>query len=156
MFLGAIINFLGGAAFRTIWGEVAHFFTQQQDHKQEMEKMQLQASLDAAAHARNLDQLKVQSELGIKEITVKAEADINKTESDAFLAAMEQVNKPTGNYIVDLWNGIIRPSFGTLCLIIWGAKLIVQNFVPDVFDLDLFSTIVGFYFADRSLKHRGK
>ena len=47
MFSG-LIAFLGGSAFRMIWGELAAWLTARQDHRHELERMRLSADLEAA------------------------------------------------------------------------------------------------------------
>ena len=48
-----ILSFLGGTAFRLIFGEIAAFFSKKQAHAQEIERMRLQDQIDAGQHARN-------------------------------------------------------------------------------------------------------
>jgi hypothetical protein len=57
--ISALVSFLGGSIFRTIWGELSVWITARQDHAHEIERMRLQGDLDAAAHARNLDAIRV-------------------------------------------------------------------------------------------------
>ena len=46
--LSALFSFLGGSVFRMIWGEVSAYLTARQQHSQEMDRMKLQADLEAA------------------------------------------------------------------------------------------------------------
>ena len=62
-----ILSFLGGNAFRLIFGEIVSFFQKKQEQQQELERMRLQGDLEAAAHTRNLESLRLQSELGVKD-----------------------------------------------------------------------------------------
>lgn len=154
--LSALFSFLGGSVFRMIWGEVSTFLNKRQDHAHEVELMKIQAELDKQAHDRTLETLRLQSELGVKQVQVQAEAAIEKADADAFSVAMANSFKPTGIKFVDAWNGIIRPSYATVGLILWAIKLYAQGFKMDEFDITLFGTIAGFFFADRSLGKRGK
>lgn len=158
--MGALLSFLGGSAFRAIWGEVSHWFTARQELKAEVTKMKLQGELDAALHARNLESLRLQSELGVKEIRVKSEAALSQLDGEIFKEAMARANAPTGIAWVDGWNGCIRPAFGTLALgfvifLCWQAG-------PDLTKLEklgvaeVMFSVIGFYFADRTLKKAGK
>jgi S-formylglutathione hydrolase FrmB len=151
--MGAIFSFLGGGAFRALWGEVASYFTKRQDAKLEMERLQLQGQLDAAQHARNLEAIRVQAELGVKTISVQADADV---EADAFKEAMTRAAAPTGIRWVDAWNGVIRPSFATTALLLWFLALHRNAWVLVAWDLDMIGAVAGFYFADRSLGKRDK
>lgn len=156
MFLSGIISFLGGSAFRMIWGEVSSYFKQKQEHAQEIESMRVQAELDAGRHFRDLERLKLQSDLGIKEVTIAGDMAIAKTEAEAFVEAMKNAAKPTGIAWIDAWNGSIRPQFAEVALLLWLLKLISQGFVMDEYDMSLLGVIAGFFFADRSLSKRSR
>lgn len=45
-----ILSFLGGTAFRLIFGEIAAFFSKKQAHAQEIERMRLQDQIDAGRY----------------------------------------------------------------------------------------------------------
>ena len=152
----ALFSFLGGSVFRMIWGEVSAWYNKKQDHQFEIERLRLQAEVDAAQHARNLEALRLQSELGIKTVEAKAEADVATAEADAFTEAMKNAFKPSGWAFVDIWNGIIRPCAATIALVLWVLKLGSQGWVMADWDFALAGTILGFFFADRSLGKRGR
>lgn len=152
----ALFSFLGGSVFRMVWGEVSDYFKKRQEHKQEMDTLRLQGELDLARHQRDLERLKVQSELGIKEVEIAGDMAIQKTEAEAFVEAMRNAFKPTGIVWVDAWNGSIRPAAATICLLLWILALGHAGFMPDDWDKELISVILGFYFADRTLSKRGK
>jgi len=152
----ALLSFLGGSVFRMIWGEVSSWYNKRQDHQFEIERLRLQAEVDAAQHARNLEALRLQSELGIKTVAAKAEADVATAEADAFTEAMRGAFKPSGFAFVDIWNGIIRPASASIALILWCLKLGSQGWVMQDWDFALAGTILGFFFADRSLGKRGR
>ncbi len=158
--MSAILSFLGGSAFRAIWGEVAAWFTKRQEAKLEITRMKVQGELDAAQHTRNLESLRLQADLGVKEIRVRSEADLAKIDAQSFGEAIARANAPSGIKWVDAWNGMIRPAFGSLalCFIVflcWKAG-------PDLTALEklgvaeVMFSIVGFYFVDRTLKKAGK
>ena len=152
----ALFSFLGGSVFRMIWGEVAAWYNKKQDHKFEIERMQLQAQLEDKAHERTQASLRLQNELGIKTIEAQAEATELAEEARAFTEAMKDAFKPTGNKVVDIWNGVIRPSAATIALALWVMKLQAQNWKMDDWDVTLAGTILGFFFASRELSKRGK
>jgi hypothetical protein len=154
--LEALFSFLGGSVFRMVWGEISAWYNKKQDHAFEIERLRLQGDLDAAQHQRTQEMLRLQSELGIKTVEAKAEADVAVAEADAFTKAIENAFKPTGWAIVDIWNGIIRPSAATIALVLWVLKLNSQNWLMQEWDITLAGTILGFFFADRSLGKRGK
>lgn len=154
--MSAILSFLGGSAFRAIWGELSTWLNKKQDHKHEMEMIRLQGDMDAAQHARNQIAIRTQAELGIKTVQVQAQAALNQTDADAFRAAMDRAAAPSGVLWIDGWNGSVRPAFATIVLILWLAAMYQQNWVLAAWDMDLMSSICGFFFADRTLGKRGR
>jgi len=152
----AVLSFLGGSAFRMVWGEVSAYFVKKQEHSQEIERMRLQGELDDKNHARNLESMKVQAELGIKQIQVKAEADVSLEEAEAFTEAIKQSYKPSGIKWIDGWNSTIRPQYAEVSLALWILKLYQQNFIMDSFDIGLMAVIAGYFFADRTLRKQQK
>lgn len=153
--MSALLSFLGGSAFRMIWGEVSHWITAAREHKREIEAMRLQGELDAAQHARNLEAIKVQAGLGIQTIRVQAEADIGKIDVDTFQEGVKLTGKTIGVAWVDAWNAIIRPATAT-----WSIGMLTL----DAFEvlkvseatLSVCFAALGLYLADRALARRGK
>jgi hypothetical protein len=152
----ALFSFLGGSAFRMVWGEVTAFVSKRQDHQHEVELLKVQKDLDDARHARDLEQLRLANELGIKTIEVQRDAAIAQAEADAFGKAIEAAARPSGIAWVDAWNSGVRPAFATVALALWVFKVVGQGFVMADYDLELLSVVAGFFFADRSLGKRGK
>lgn len=152
----ALFSFLGGSVFRMIWGEASAWMNKRQDHAFEIERMRLQNDLDDKAHQRNQETLRLQNELGIQMVEAKGQADVATTEAEAFNALIQNAFKPTGYAFVDVWNGIIRPSAATIALVLWCLKLSNQGWKMDDWDVTLAGTVLGFFFADRSLGKRGK
>lgn len=153
---GPLISFLSGAAFRMIWGEVSAWMNKKLEHQQEVERMKLQADIEAARAEQQMKQIELQHTLGVKEIQVAGDVKISELEAAAFLEAQKNANKPTGIRWVDAWNGAIRPSAATLSLFIWLLSLIRTAFVLSEWDRGLISAIFGYFFADRSLAKRNK
>lgn len=154
--ISALISFLGGSAFRMLWGEIAAWLSIKQEHTHEIERMRLQGDLDAAQHARNLEAQKLQAELGIKEIAVKSDADLALKDLDVWGRAIESANKPTGIVLVDLWNGIIRPLVATVAVVLWVLALNAQGWKMTEWDKEIVGVVFGFFFASRELAKRGK
>lgn len=156
MIFGALFTFLGGSAFRLIWGEISSWIDKKLEHKQEMERMAAQEGFDQSKHSREMERLRLQTELNVKEIQVAGDMALQKTEADAFVAAMKDAMKPTGIVWVDAWNGIIRPAAASIALLLWCFALWKAGFLTGDWDKELMGAILGFYFADRSLAKRGK
>lgn len=152
----ALFSFLGGSAFRMLWGEIAAWVSSKQEHSHEIERMRLQAELDAAQHARNLEAQRLQAELGIKEIAVRSEADLALQDLDVWGKAIDNAGKATGFMLVDVWNGIIRPLVATIAVILWVLALNSQGWKMTEWDKEIVGVVFGFFFASRELAKRGK
>lgn len=152
----ALFSFLGGSVFRMIWGEVAGFVQKRQDHAHELEMLKLNADLEDKRAERQMEQVKLQAELGVKEVQIAGDLAIQKAEADAFLEAMKTATRPTGIGWVDAWNGSIRPAAATIALLLWVFALVQAGFLTSEWDKELVGVILGFYFADRALGKRGK
>jgi hypothetical protein len=154
--ISAILSFFGGSVFRMIWGEVSSWMTARQDHAHEIERMEAQGKLDAAQHARNLEAIRLQSELGVKEITVKADAMLDQTDADLFRAGVELTGKSSGVSWVDAWNGSIRPLLATICIGLWVLHVHRAGWVLDEQGWSIVGAALGIFVADRALLKRGK
>ena len=153
--IAALLSFLGGSVFRMIWGEVSHWLTARQDHTFEIERLRLQADIDAAQHARNLEAIRVQADLGVKTIQVQAEAAIGELEAQGWLEAVKGTTRTVGIAWVDAWNAVIRPGVATWAIVMMtlgevGAMVLSDN------TLAVASAALGIYLADRNLMKRGK
>ncbi len=156
MIFSALASFLGGSAFRMVWGEVSSWLTAKQQHAQELERLKAQEAVDAAAHARNLEAMKLQADLGIKVVSAQIEGDISKIEAGAWDRAVDSIGKTTGIAFIDIWNGSIRPLLATIAITMVMFEIFRNGFVLSDWDRELFAAILGLYVADRSLSHRGK
>lgn len=153
--IAALFSFFGGSVFRMLWGEISHFITQAQDQKQEIERMRVQEEIAAAQHARNLQSMKWQSDLGIKTIEVQSEAKVSELEAEGWVEAVKGTTQKIGIAFVDAWNAIIRPSVAT-----WAIVMITlaefKIIVLTEFAASIASAALGIYLADRNLAKRGK
>lgn len=151
MVLSALISFLGGATARAVIGHVISWLEKKQNHQQEMERMRLEADHDAARHVRQQDTIRLQAELGVKQVEVAGAAAIGLEEAKAFTEAMRTANAPTGIRIIDAWNGSIRPAAASVAVALWLLKVIKAGLVLTAWDENLVASILGYYFADRQL-----
>jgi len=151
----ALFSFLGGNVFRMIFGEIISYLNRRIDHQQEIERMRLQAELDAAQHQRQQAAIELQAELGVKTIQVQAEAALGQIEAEGWLAAVKATALQTGIAWVDAWNATIRPGVATWSVIMltlgeFGLIVLSENTIA------LAGCALGIYLADRSLMKRGK
>lgn len=153
--ISAILSFLGGSAFRMLWGEASAWLTERQNHKHELARIEAQEKVDAAAHARNLEAIRLQSELGVQTIRVQGESEVSRVETEAWLEAVKSTGTKIGVAWVDAWNAVIRPAVAT-----WSVGMITGHYVK-LWTLDengwaLCGAALGIYLADRTLFKRGK
>ena len=154
--ISTVFAFLGGNAFRLLWGEVSAAWSKYQDHRHELAMLQIQAQMEAARHSQQLESIRVQAELGVQTIRVQGEADISRAEADAFTAAVQATATPTGISWVDAWNGSIRPALATICGFLWVLHVARAGWTLDEQGWALLGAILGIYVADRTLTKRGK
>lgn len=150
--MSGILSFLGGSAFRLIWSQVAEYLNKKQEHAQEIERMQLQAGLDNDRHRNDCERVRLQADLGVREIMVASNAEVEKLEASAFLEAMKNaIPPPTGIRWVDAWNNIIRPAGATIGYVLVVLELSAAGWVMGDWQRELVGTMLGFFFASREL-----
>ena len=139
-----------------IFGEVIAFLNKRQDHALEIERLRVQAELDAAQHARNLEAITIQAQLGVKTIQVQADAAIGEIEAQGWLAAVNATAKTIGIAWIDGWNAIIRPAVATWAVVMMtlGELGVVTKLSENT--IAVCGVALGLYLADRSLMKRGK
>lgn len=154
--ISALLSFFGGSVFRMLWGEVSAFLNKRQDHKFELERLRFQAQVDAEQHARNLEAIKIQAEIGVQTIRVAAEGKVDEITANAWQHAVEATTTRSGIWLVDLWNGIIRPALATMCAALVALHFYRAGWVLDEQGWALVGAVLGIYVADRTLFKRGK
>lgn len=147
--LTALFSFLGGSAFRLVFGAVMDAWNKRQDHAHEMELQRLQADLEAGRHERDMARITLQSNLGIKEITVAGDIALQKGEMDAFVEAVKGTQVKTGIGWCDAWNQSIRPAGATVSLALWVGTMIAAGVVLSEFDQTLIAAFLGVFVGER-------
>lgn len=145
----ALFSFLGGSAFRLIFGGVMDFLNKKQDHNQEIESQKLQSQLEAERHTRDMARLQLQADLGVKEIQVASDAAIAKGELDGFVEAVRASTTKSGVAWADAWNQSIRPAGATVSLIIWISTMVGAGFILREFDETLIAAFLGVFVGER-------
>lgn len=144
-----LFSFLGGSAFRLIFGGVLDWMNKKQDHQHEMELQRLQADLEAGRHERNMASIRLQSDLNITEIKIAGDAAEQKVLADAFMEAVKSTGHATGVKWVDAWNSSIRPAGASVSLMIWVGTMIAASLILTEFDQTLISAFLGVFVGDR-------
>jgi hypothetical protein len=151
-----MVSFLGGAAFRALWSEVAGAWRSYQDHRHEIAMLEITARMDAQRHAQNLEMVRVQAEMGVRTIEVQGEADVSRGEADAFVEAVRATSRRTGTWVTDAWNAAIRPALATVCMLLWIAHVARSDWLLDDRGWMLLGAALGVYVADRTLAKMGR
>lgn len=152
----SLLSFLGGSVFRMLWGEVSAYLQKRQDHTYELERIKLQETVDAQTHQRNLEAVRVKSELGIKEIEVQGSLNLQALDAEIFRDAVQGVDKISGIGWVDAWNKSIRPALATQMMLLITLYYANSGWKLDERGWDLAAAVLGVFVADRSLFKRGK
>lgn len=151
-----VLEFLGGAAFRAITGQLVSVWTKYQDHKHEMQMLKLQNELEDARAERQIKQQRLAADLNIRLVQVQAEGEAQVADAAAFREAMKSAFQPTGIRWVDAWNAAVRPAFATVVIVLWIKALAATGFHPTAWDLEMMGLVAGFFFADRQMRKSGK
>ena len=154
--LETLMAFLGGNAFRLLFGEISSAWTKWQDHRHELALLEAQAKIDAMRHSQQVEMVRIQAEQAVQVIRVKGEADVSTSEADAFIEAVKATAVKTGVAWVDAWNGSIRPALASVCILMVAGDWAQSGFDLDNYSWALISAVIGVYVADRSLLARGK
>lgn len=157
MIIESLLSFLGGTAFRMIWGELSSYFTRKQEHAQELERLEANERFNAAQHSRNLEAQRLQADLGIKVIEAQNHAQLDQLDAQTFLEGVKATTLITGVRIIDAWNAAIRPGVAT-----WAVAMLTLEAFALITRMDESGTkavcyaALGLFLADRNLAKRGK
>jgi len=154
--LTTLFTFLGGTAFRLVFGQVMDWLNKKQDHQMEMDLQKLQSQLDAERHTRDLERLRLQADLKVQEVQIVAEAAEQKAMAEAFVEAVKGTSKDTGVKWINGWNGSIRPAGATISLLLWVGSIIKAGLVLVDFDKTLIAAFLGVFVGDRIDSNRKK
>ena len=147
--LTALFSFLGGSAFRLIFGAVMDWLNKRQDHDHEMELQRLQSELEASRHSRDMERIRLQSDLKVTEVKIMGDVAEQKAMADAFLEAVKATGQKTGVAFVDAWNASIRPAGASVSLLIWVGTMLAAGLVLSEFDRTLIAAFLGVFVGDR-------
>jgi putative Ca2+/H+ antiporter (TMEM165/GDT1 family) len=126
--MAGFLSFIGGTAFRWLFGEMIGFFKAREENRIELERIRLehehakeraewqrQAVADAAAQ-------------GIKVVEAQSEAYAARAADDAFLSAIGGVNEASKRADwIGAFNALIRPELAQVSIIL----LVCHAFWPD-------------------------
>jgi hypothetical protein len=153
--IALLFSFFGSSIFRVLLGEVSSWMKDRQEHSNQMDLMRLQEDQQAAQHARNLEAVRLQAELGQKEIALKSAAAVDEIQMGAWATAVAGTTKVIGIAWVDAWNQAIRPALAT-----WSVVMVTLNYagliVLDDAGWGLCGAAIGLFLGERISLKRGK
>lgn len=149
--MSGIISFIGGTAFRWLFGEIIGFFKARDEHRAEVERMKLQHDLDRDKHEWQQQAIKTAADAGIKLVEAQREAHTAAVADDAFLAAIQGVNTASARADwIGAWNACIRPFLATVAiLLLVGQALAPTVVVLSALVLDLICAVLGVFVGER-------
>lgn len=154
--ISAVLSFLGGSAFRMIWGEVSAWVNKKLEHKQELERMEASERYAAAQHSRNMESIRFQAEQQVKVIEVQAQSALDQLDAQTFLEGVKATAVKTGVRWVDAWNATIRPGVATWAILMLSLEALSLISALNESTASVCFAALGLYLADRSLAKRGK
>lgn len=151
-----ILSFLGGTAFRWLFGEVLGFLKQRDEHARELEMMRLQFEQDAQRHQWQQEAIQAQAAAGVKVIEAQAVAHAQAAADDAFLAAIAGVNTASQRADwIGAWNAAIRPGLATVSIVLLVGNAVAPSWVAlSPLLLDLICAVLGVFVGER-IRARG-
>jgi hypothetical protein len=149
--MGGILSFLGGTAFRWLFGEVIGFFKARQEHAQELERMRLSADLERARAELQRQAIQQAADMGVRIVEAQSAAAAEKLAGEAFLAAVQGANDAGKRADwIGAWNACIRPLLATVSIVLLvGQAVAPQVFVLTALTLELICAVLGVFVGGR-------
>lgn len=136
--MGGLLSFLGGTAFRWLFGEIFGFIKAKQEHAQELERMRLSLDQEAQRHKWQQEAIAAQAAAGVKVIEAQTEASARAMSDQMLLTTMQTMGTPSGIKWIDGFNALIRPELAQVSIIllvgnaIWPQHVILTGLVGEV------------------------
>jgi hypothetical protein len=151
-----ILSFLGGTAFRWLFGEIIGFVKEREERKRELEMMRLSHEQDKDKHQWQQEAIAAQAAAGVRVIEARRQADESAASDATFFKASEGVNKASerGDWI-GAWNASIRPFLATVgILLLVGNTVAPSVFVLSALVMELICAALGVFVGER-IRQRG-
>lgn len=127
--MSAVFSFLGGTAFRWLFGELMGFLSKEQDHRHEQGMIRLNMEADEKRSALRVVEIKAAADAGLKLVEAQAEAAHTAVMDQAWLSAVQGIDKPSGVAWVDAWNKSIRPALASISIVLIVGNAVAPNHV---------------------------
>lgn len=130
--ISGLISLFGGTAFRWLMGEALSLFKAHQDHRQELEMVRLNMDMERQRSELRKSEIQAAADAGVKVVQAQAEAAHQATMDQAWLSAVEGIDKPSGIGWIDGFNKFIRPELAQVSILLLAGHAIW----PDVVRLE--------------------
>lgn len=149
--MGGLISFLGGTAFRWIFGSILDAWSKQADHQRELETMRLQLEQDGQRHQWQQEAIAAQAAAGVKVIEAQAESAAAGAADAAFLAAVKGVNTAEERTDwIGAWNASIRPALASAgILLLVGQAIAPAHVTLTALTSELICAALGVFVGER-------
>ena len=151
-----ILSFLGGTAFRWLFGEIIGFVKEREERKREIELLALQHAQEKDRHQWQQEAIKAQADAGVRVIEARRVADESAAADDAFLKAIEGVNRASDRADwIGAWNAAVRPFLATVGILLLVANAIAPSVVVlSALVMEVICAVLGVFVGER-IRHRG-
>lgn len=156
--MGGLISFLGGTAFRWLFGELLGWLKVRDERAAELAMLRLQHDLDRERHQWQQDAIAAQAQAGVRVIEAQSQAVAGAAANAAFLAAVQGVSTASARADwIGAWNASIRPALATVGIVLVAAQSIAPATVTlSPLVLELICAVMGVFVGERiHAKQRG-
>jgi hypothetical protein len=148
--VSGLLPFLGGTAFRWIFGELFSYLKARQEHKQELELRHLERDIAKDNAIERRLEIKAAAEAGVQIIQAQREATHENMLDKMLSSAVEGVDKLSGIPFVDGANKLVRPTVAYTALLM----LVLESFFPThvvlkAATVELFMAFLGLFCGGR-------
>jgi len=127
--IGGLISLFGGTAFRWLMGEALGLFKAHQDHSHEMAMVRLNMEMEQQRSELRKAEVQAAADAGIKIVEAQAEAAHQGLMDQAWLSAVQGIDKPSGIGWIDGFNKLIRPELAQVSILLLAGHAIWPNVV---------------------------
>lgn len=148
--ISALFSFFGGTAFRWIFGEVLSFLKAKQEHEHEMALIRLNLDVEKARAELRKAEIAAAADAGVKVIEAQAEAASQVTMDQAWLSAVQGIDKPSGITWIDGFNKFIRPELAQVSIFLLAGHAIWPDVVRlEGIVLEVICGVLGLFIGGR-------
>jgi len=149
--MGGLLSFLGGTAFRWLFGALIDQWNSYQEHKHEVAMLELQHKIDADKNQWQREAIKLQAEMGVKVIEAQTAAASSAAADAAFNLAIQGVNEASRREDwVGKFNAFIRPELAQVSiLLLAGSAIWPQHITLTPLVTEVICGVLGVFVGDR-------